>query len=90
MYEYTFEGRKPSNAQVLKKINEAINLGNRVIESNWGENQILIQKMGGYKLWYGVGWIKNISGSDIANKLNEAHEAKRFIKEHIQFIKVGF
>lgn len=90
MYEYTFEGRKPSNAQVLKKINEAINLGNRVIEINWGENQIMIQKMGGYKLWYGVGWIKNISGADIANKLNEAHEAKRFIKEHIQFIKVGF
>lgn len=90
MYQYTFEGRKPSNAQVLKKINEAINLGNRVIEINWGENQIMIQKMGGYKLWYGVGWIKNISGADIANKLNEAHEAKRFINEHIQFIKVGF
>lgn len=90
MYEFTFQGRKPSNAQVLKKVNEGINLGNRVIEINWGENQILLQKIGGHKLWYGVGWIKNISGADIATKLNDQRDIKKFLNEHIQFVKVGF
>ena len=51
MYEYYFEGRKPSNAQVLKKINEGINEGNNLIEISWGENMITLQKIGYYKLW---------------------------------------
>lgn len=88
MYEYYFEGRKPSNAQVLKKINEAINQGNNLIEISWGENMITIERMQN-KFWHGSGWIRNISGSDLASKINEAIE-KQFVKEHFQFIKVGF
>ena len=89
MYEFYFEGRKPSNAQVLKKINEAINQGNKLIEISWGENMITLQKTGYSDLWQGYGWIKNIAGSDIAYKLNEAVQDK-FISERFQFIKVGF
>ena len=90
MYEYYFQGRKPSNAQVLKKVNEAINLGHNYIEISWGENMLTIERMHN-RLWYGSGWIKNISGSDLAIKLNDAilNQLKKHVKEHFQFVKVG-
>ena len=52
MYDYNFEGRKPSNAQVLKKINEAINEGNDFIQISWGENMITIERMYN-RAWHG-------------------------------------
>lgn len=91
MYEYYFEGRKPSNAQVLKKVNEAINKGHNTIEISWGENMISIERMHN-KLWYGSGWIRNISGSDLASKINDAimNQLKRHVNNHFEFVKVGF
>lgn len=94
MYEYYFDAtkRKPSNAQVLKKINEGINEGNDYIEISWGENMITLEKQlinGKREAWYGSGWIRNISGSDLASKINEAKQSK-FISDHFQFIKMGF
>jgi len=88
MYEYSFTGRKPSNAQVLKKINEGINEGNNYIQISWGENMITIERMHS-KFWYGSGWIKNISGADLAVKIN-ASIADQFKRDHFQFIRVGF
>jgi hypothetical protein len=88
MYDYNFEGRKPSNAQVLKQINKAINEGNDYIQISWGENQITIERMNN-RLWYGSGWIRNISGSDLAGKINDTIQ-KQFQREHFQFIRVGF
>ena len=85
--EYEFKGRKPSNAQLLKKINEAINNGENLIELYWGENSITLDKSG--NLWHGRGWIRNISGADLASKINEA-QAKQFINNHFEFVKVGF
>jgi len=73
MYEYYFTGRKPSNTQVLKKINEGINQGNDYIEISWGENMLTLEKQlinGKREAWIGWGWIRNISGSDIAVKIN--------------------
>jgi hypothetical protein len=66
--EYIFKGNKPSNAQILKKINEAINKGYGLIEISWGENMITIQRTSNG--WYGSGWIKTVSGSDLADKIN--------------------
>lgn len=40
LYEYYFEGRKPSNKQVLNKINEGIADNARIIEISWGENMV--------------------------------------------------
>jgi hypothetical protein len=88
MYEYYFTGRKPSNAQVLKKINEGINEGNNYIQISWGENMITIERMRS-KFWYGSGWIKNISGADLAVKINSSI-ADQFKRDHFQFISVGF
>lgn len=72
--EYVFNGRKPSNAQVLKKINEAINNGEDLIELYWGENAITLDKSNGS--WYGWGWIRNISGADLAVKINSVQHNK--------------
>jgi len=88
MYEYNFEGRKPSNAQVLKQINKAINEGNDYIQISWGENQITIERMNN-RLWYGSGWIRNISGADLAVKINASIQ-EQFQRDHFQFIRVGF
>lgn len=68
MYTFYFAGRRPSNAQILKKINEAINKGYDLIEVSWGENMITIERTNSG--WYGFGWIKTISGSDLADKIN--------------------
>lgn len=72
--EYVFNGRKPSNAQLLKKINEAINNGEDLIELYWGENAITLDRSNGS--WYGWGWIRNISGADIAVKINSVQHNK--------------
>lgn len=87
MYEFYFEGRKPSNAQVLKKINEAINQGNNFIEISWGENMITIERQSN-NFWFGSGWIRNISGADLATKINDTI-SKQFIKNHFQFVHIG-
>lgn len=93
MYEYYFDAtkRKPSNAQVLKQINKAINEGHNYIEISWGENMITMERMQS-KAWHGSGWIRNISGSDLAVKINHAIlvQQERFIKEKFKFISVGF
>ena len=72
--EYNFKGNKPSNAQLLKKINEAINNGENLIELYWGENSITLDKSG--NLWHGWGWIRNISGADLATKINAVQHNK--------------
>ncbi len=79
MYEFYFTGRKPSNAQVLKKINEGINQGNDYIEISWGENMLTLEKQlinGKREAWIGWGWIKDISADDIAKEINtKTHNA---------------
>lgn len=74
--EYNFTGRKPSNAQVLKKINEAINNGEDLIELYWGENSITLDKQRINGMWNGWGWIRNISGADLATKINSVQHNK--------------
>jgi hypothetical protein len=74
--EYVFNGRKPSNAQLLKKINEAINNGEDLIELYWGENAITLDKQRINGIWCGWGWIRNISGSDLAVKINSVQHNK--------------
>jgi hypothetical protein len=85
LFEFEFQGRKPSNAQVLKQINEAIRQNCRVIYISWGENRIELQRMP-QGIWLGSGWIKNISGYDLASKINSTN---KFIKNHFQFVHIG-
>ena len=74
MYTYIFSGRKPSKAQVVKKIKQAMREGADKIEVFWGENWIELENIHGY--WHGHGWIRNISGQDLANfELNERRAA---------------
>jgi len=90
LYEYEFTGRKPSNKQVLSKINEGIKENARIIEISWGENMVTLERtrIGAGIEWYGSGWIRNISGADLANHINKLYNQK-FIKEHFQFVHVG-
>jgi hypothetical protein len=69
LYEFYFEGKKPSYAQVKKCAIEAIKQGYPLIEISWGENWIALENNLGHIS--GRGWIKNIGGDDLANELNE-------------------
>jgi len=70
LYEYYFQGRKPSIKQVLKQVEEGIKQNSRVIEISWGENMLTIERVGANTQWYGYGWSKGIGGDDIAHDLN--------------------
>ena len=70
IYEYYFEGRKPSIKQIQKHIDEGIRQNVRAIEVSWGENMITLYRIGYNEQWHGSGWIKGISGYDIAQVLN--------------------
>jgi len=72
IYEYDFTGRKPSVVQVRKQVSEGIKKNASMILISWGENRIDIERSYNGTQWLGSGWIKNISGYDIAKGLNHA------------------
>jgi len=69
LYEYDFTGRKPSLSQVMKQVREGIRQNCRMIQISWGENRIDLERSDNGSNWYGYGWIRNISGDDIAKGL---------------------
>lgn len=74
-FSYSFEGRKPSKPQILKVVNQAIKSGHTRIEISWGENCIELEKdcypyPRPNSKWFGHGWIKEISGDDLAVELS--------------------
>jgi hypothetical protein len=94
VYEVNFTKRKPSRAQVLKALSLGLEKGFKAFQINYGENSLNIDlnphpynRMG---QWLGYGWIKEISGDDIAKELNKtSKQEEEFIKEHFQFIRIG-
>jgi len=68
VYEYYFEGRKPSESQVKTLVIKALKQGYGKIEISWGENMIEIERAGNNQV-YGYGWIKDISGQDMADEI---------------------
>ena len=70
IHNIDFEGKKPSKAQIMAKINAAIQSGAAAISVNWGENWLQFDYHRGQ--WIGQGWIKAIGGDDIAQELNKA------------------
>ena len=66
---YEFEGRCPSKKQVLKVIDKAISEGSNQINIWWGENTITLEWQRMSRQWVGYGWIRRISGQDIANDM---------------------
>ena len=81
--------RKPSRALIMRTLAEYIERGHKDLELLWGENWIEIVKGGSN--WFGAGWIKDISGSDIADELNQyARDItnNQFLKDHISFMVI--
>jgi len=68
--EYEFHNRKPSIKQINACINNALKDNASMILISWGENRIDIERSYNNQYWTGSGWIKNISGYDIAKGLN--------------------
>ena len=72
MYEVTsfaFHNRKPSEAQVVACIKNAIKQGQYALDIHWGENCLTFDYQPARKQLQGRGWIKNMSGDFIAKEL---------------------
>ena len=76
LYEYEFTKRKPSVKQVIKQVQEGIKQNADMIHISWGENRIEFLKGLAHRpsTLFGSGWIKGISGHDIAEDLNRKAE----------------
>ena len=69
LFEYEFEGRRPSYKQAFKKALEAFRAGYRKVCLSWGENMIELELFNGAV--YGYGWLKAYGGQDMADELNK-------------------
>jgi hypothetical protein len=88
-----YEKRKPSRAVIMRTLAEYLKQGGKAFELCWGENMIDVYFDPRDERWYGYGWIKEISGDDIARELNEIRkqaiaEIKQFKADHFQFIHI--
>jgi len=75
MQHIEFTGRKPSKVQIFAKLKPLLKTGETFIQIQWGENQITLENLASG--WLGYGWIKDISGDDIARELNKQFNAKQ-------------
>jgi hypothetical protein len=69
IYEHYFEGRKPSEKQVIQVIKQGVKQGYHMFEIAWGENMVTLDKQSSNR-WAGWGWIKSISGHELAEQFN--------------------
>ena len=74
--KYEFFNRKPSNVQINSCLKNAMEKGSKSISIIWGENQIELDFYAPNHEWYGRGWIKDISGDDLALKMNRRESNK--------------
>lgn len=84
VYEHFFEGRRPSAAQVKKVAEKAIKEGATALQMFWGENSLSLDFHPNQHTWYGAGWIKSISGDDLAKDLNKS--ARRELLENFNYV----
>ena len=73
MYEVTtfeFHNRKPSEAQIIACVKNAIKQGQYALDICWGENCLTFDYQPARKHFEGRGWIKNHGGDSIAKELN--------------------
>lgn len=74
-----YKNRKPSKAVIMRTIAEYLKQGGKCFSISWGENWIDLDYHPRNKEWYGNGWLKDISGDDIAKELNDCR--KQALKE---------
>lgn len=92
MEHIEFTGRKPSKVQIMAKIKPILKTGETFIQVQWGENQITLEQLASG--WLGYGWIKNISGDDLARELNKQFNARQALNNHfgdpVEFMRKHF
>jgi len=88
-----FNKRKPSRAVIMRTLAEYLKQGGKSFCITWGENCIELDYHPNHEQWYGRGWIKELSGDNIAKELNEIRKqaiahTNKFIKDHFKFIHI--
>jgi hypothetical protein len=88
--EITFN-RKPSRAVIMRTIAEYLKQGAKCFSLSWGENWIELDYHPNQEQWYGSGWMKDISGDDIARELNQIRKQAQaeFLKDRFIFVHVN-
>ena len=72
-----FNKRKPSKALIMRTIGVYIKEGIVDFDITWGENGIELKYNPYTEVWYGWGWIKDISGLVIADELTSIRKQAR-------------
>lgn len=72
--EISFYNRKPSKAKIMRTLGVYLEQGGKSFSLFYGENWIDLDYHYKYKQWMGRGWIKDISGDDIAKELNSIRQ----------------
>ena len=75
MEHIEFSGRKPSKVQIMAKLKPILKTNETFIQIQWGENWITLEQLASG--WLGSGWIKGLSGDDLARELNKQFNAKQ-------------
>jgi len=75
MEHIEFTGRRPSKLQINAKLKPLLKTSESFIQIQWGENWITLEKLASG--WLGSGWIKGLSGDDLARELNKQFNAKQ-------------
>ena len=88
----SFQNRKPSKPMVTKAIKDAIKQGYKAIDISYGENLIELVYHDNHGQWCGYGWIKTISGSDIADDMNHGDKlgTQQFMAHHFKILGEAF
>jgi hypothetical protein len=87
-----FTGRKPSKVQIMAKLKPLLKTNETFIQIQWGENWITLEHLASG--WLGSGWIKGLSGDDLARELNSQFNAKQTLNKHfndpVKFMREHF
>jgi len=77
--------RKPSRAVIMRTLGEYLKQGAKNFDLRWGENWIDLSYDPARECWFGYGWIKDISGDDVAKELTQIRkQAVREVKTLMQ------
>ena len=74
--KYEFHNRKPSKKQIESCFNNAMSNGTKAFDIIWGENVLEFTFNKAMSQWFGNGWIKDLSGQDLAEGWNNKQTNK--------------
>lgn len=78
--------RPPSHALIMRMAGVYLAAGHKAMDLSWRNNRIELTYDDKARQWYGLGFINDERGDNIARELNEI---RQFVLDHFQVITIG-